>query len=401
MAPTSSFNIVGEGLVFSGVRNAENLGEALALFSRLLFRKPKNATFDALSQGIHADWSLHDDIVNPLGDKRQALVTVYTFDLDQDMLYFSDATQNLQIPLSCFRSDEIVLLEMMKPYEPPPPPSLKNGALPPPYWKPTQSASVRSVSFVKRVLSDFGHLWRHILRRGYSEHTFRQFAMAILRIGSLDVDIREEASRWLHTSMLSQRGPYVWIHSRPTWKACGEQIFPLGKIMVVLDQNLDKAHSLAEADASKLLITEPPNSMLYLLLSVRHVALYKVDCNGVTKCTEPAALLNGIDCPSNEAVLLLLHATAAASPPPPRTSVHKLPVELQDRVLSNVSEGQVKAAHLGCLLELGSTFGWLRSDDTRRGGQIEALLSPTHRHETTPVDSKIYFDGVFSGLAYR
>ncbi|KAG4429863.1 hypothetical protein IFR05_014647 [Cadophora sp. M221] len=96
MAPTSSFNIVGEGLVFSGIRNAEYLSEALQLFSRLLSQKPKNATFSALSQGIHASWSLHDDIVNPLGDKRQALVTVYTFDLDQEILYS-------QTPLRIFR----------------------------------------------------------------------------------------------------------------------------------------------------------------------------------------------------------------------------------------------------------------------------------------------------------
>ncbi|KAH7323549.1 hypothetical protein BKA65DRAFT_481358 [Rhexocercosporidium sp. MPI-PUGE-AT-0058] len=260
MAPTSSFNIVGEGLVFCGVRSAEHLDEALRLFSRLLAHKHKDATFNALSQGIHANWSLHDDVVNPLGDKRQALVTVYTFDLDKDILYFSGATQNLQIPLSHFRTDETGLRGKMKSYESPSLSKPKNCGLLPPYWKPRLSASARSVPFVERVLSDFGHLWRHILRRDYSEHTFRQFAHAILCIGSLDIDAREVASRWLHTS--STRA--------------------VRRIKVVLDQDLEQALSLADADVSKSPTAESGNAKVYLLLSVRHVALCEVVQNGAT-----------------------------------------------------------------------------------------------------------------------
>ncbi len=311
-----------QGLVYSAVRRSEYLDEALALFSRLLAHKQKNATFNALTQGFRSNWSLHDDIVNPLGDRRGVLVTVYTFDLDKDILFYSDITQNLQIPLSCFRGNETGLLEKMQPCEPPYLRASEDSALPPPYWEPVITASPRSVSFVQRVLTDFNYLWRHILRREYSEHTFRQFATAILHIASLDIDIREEASRWLHTY---ERGPFVWIHSRPTWKARDEQILPRGRIKIVVDQSMEQARGLAEADANKCLTAES-NRTLYLLLSVRHVALCEVGQNGFSKCTEPAALLNGIDNPSHESVLVLLHAIATEFPPASPTPMHEIPM---------------------------------------------------------------------------
>jgi hypothetical protein len=99
--------------------------------------------------------------------------------------------------------------------------------------------------------------------------------------------------------------------------------------------------------------------------------------------------------------MTLLQAVSLAFVPPPQTRINKLPIELQDRILDHVSAGPVEAARLGCLLELGSQFAWMRSDGTRRGGDVVKLEAPTHRSHLTPVDSRIHFGDTFSGLAYR
>ncbi|XMA10191.1 hypothetical protein WAI453_002982 [Rhynchosporium graminicola] len=401
MSPTSAINIVGEGLVYSGVRRVESLDEGLKQLARLLAHKSKDATFNALSQGIDADWSLHEDIVNPLGDRRQALITVYTIDLDHDRLLFSDEERNLEIPLYAFRKDESGLLEKLTPFEPPSPPIGNTNAFPAPYWRPSRGASARSVPFVKRVITDFGIVWRHILRREYSDHTLRHFAKAILCMGSLDLEIQEEASRHLHTSMLPQRGPYVWIHSRPSWEPCSAPMFKLGRITVVLNQNLEQSMSLAKIDKGRMKGSEGNDVSTYLLLSIRHIALCNINSAGEVKYTEPAALLNGTDSPSHAAVLTLLQAASFALLPQPRSPIQKLPLEIQDRILGYISDGGTIAAQLGCLLELGLPFKWLRTDDTRRSGPIQVLLSPTHRHENTPVESKLHIKGTFCGLSYR
>lgn len=111
--------------------------------------------------------------------------------------------------------------------------------------------------------------------------------------------------------------------------------------------------------------------------------------------------MNGLTLPSPSAVKLLLQVLSPPWPPL-RTPIHNLPLEIQDRILEHVSEGSVEAARLGCILGLGSPFTWIRAVDwQKRGGPVELLISPSHRTEFTPVESKIYFWDVFSGVSYR
>jgi hypothetical protein len=139
----------------------------------------------------------------------------------------------------------------------------------------------------------------------------------------------------------------------------------------------------------------------YLLLSVRHMLVCHVDSTGTFSYTAPTTLMDGLTLPSHSAINLLLQALSP-SRPPLRTPVHNLPLEIQDRILEHVSEGPVEAARLGCVLDLGSPFTWMRAVDwPRRGGPVELLTSPSHPTESTPVESKICFGDVFSGVSYR
>lgn len=111
--------------------------------------------------------------------------------------------------------------------------------------------------------------------------------------------------------------------------------------------------------------------------------------------------MDGVTLPSPTAISLLLQALPP-SRPPTQTPVHDVPLEIQDRILEQVSKAPIEAARLGCVLGLGSPFAWMRAFDwPRRGGPIELFVSPSHRHENTPVESKIYFGDIFSGVSYR
>jgi hypothetical protein len=145
----------------------------------------------------------------------------------------------------------------------------------------------------------------------------------------------------------------------------------------------------------------PSTYNAYLLFSVRHIILCHVDGKGALLYTARAAFLNGIDAPSSAAIVLLLQGLSFTFPPP-RTWVHNFPIEIQDRILEYVSEGPIEAARLGCLLNLGSPFGWMRTkDETRMRGHIERHECYTHRSEATPVESQIWFGETFSGVTYK
>jgi hypothetical protein len=173
----------------------------------------------------------------------------------------------------------------------------------------------------------------------------------------------------------------------------------------VLHQDLHAALKLAEADAKeneKSSISKSRNEQhIYLLLSIRHILVCHTNSTSNLSYTAPMKFMDGLTPPSTSAINLLLQALAP-SHPPLYTPVHKLPLEIQNRILTQVSEGPIEAARVGCLLGLGSPYTWMRSNDwPRRGGPTELLTSPTHRTEFTPVESKIYFGDDFSGVSYR
>ncbi|KAH8665130.1 hypothetical protein BGZ60DRAFT_64021 [Tricladium varicosporioides] len=370
---------------------------------KLLQGTSKASAFDILHKGIAENWLLRDDVVKPFGDRRQNLRFVCSFYLDQDLLSYSDESGHIQFPLARLRETTSGPLQRSEftPFEIPSPPQLDLAAFPPPYQKPLTPLPESRIAFCSRVLSDFADQWRHILRSSYPEPTFRRFAKAIISIATCEFRVNEVFTRQ-HIYFGSY---YVTVLDVPYWEPYGCHLFRVGSTTVVLHQDLKTALRIAKDEAKEnSKVTNPASHTerrTYLLLSIRHMLVCHVDSMGIFSFTAPTTLMDGLTLPSSSAIYLLLQALSP-SRPPPHTPVHNLPLEIQDRILEYVSEGPVEAARLGCILGLGSPFTWVRAVDwPRRGGPIELFISPSHRVESTPVESKISFGDEFSGVSYR
>lgn len=362
------------------------------------------STFDVLHKGLAKKWLLRDDVVKPFGDRCQSLRFVCSFNLDEDLLSYSDESGHIQLPLARLRepgSDPLQRSEFT-PFEIPSPPQLDLAEFPPPYQEPPSTPiPERRLAFSSRVFSDFAHQWRHILRSSYAESTFRRLAKAVVSIATDDFRVDELFMR----QHIPLSNPYVTVVDVPFWQPYERHLFSIGGTTVVLHQDLHTALQIAKDEARESSRLMNPGERIeqrtYLLLSVRHMLVCYVDSTGTFSHTAPTTLMDGLTPPPPSAMNLLLQ-TLSPSRPSPRTPVHNLPLEIQDQILEHVSEGPVEAARLGCVLGLGSPFTWMRAVDwPRRGGPVVLFSSPSHRTETSPVESKIYFGDVFSGVSYR
>ncbi|TVY39583.1 hypothetical protein LSUB1_G005822 [Lachnellula subtilissima] len=359
----------------------------------------KASAFDALHKGMdQARWHLRDDVVKPFGDKRQNLAFVCTFNLDRDILYYSDESGHIQLPLARLREpgSEPVQRSEFIPFEIVYPPQLDLAGFPPPYQKPLTPIPERRFAFSSRILSDFAHQWRHILRSSYAESTFRRLAKAVISIATNDFRVDEVFEK----QHINFRSSYVTILDVPFWEPYESHMFSMGGTTVVLHQDLQTALKLAK-QTNKTGNAINAGDRIYLLLSVRHMLVCHVDSTRTFLYTAPTTFMDGLTLPSPSAIILLLQALSP-SRVQPRPPIYILPLEIQDRILEHVSEGPIEAARLGCVWGLGSPFTWMRAVDwPRRGGPIDLFVSPSHRHENTPVESKICFGDVFSGVSYR
>lgn len=132
--------------------------------------------------------------------------------------------------------------------------------------------------------------------------------------------------------------------------------------MVVIHREIEEAYRLAKDILGRRKKRRCGRSCIALLLSVRHAMLCRVDQQGRLQHTAPAVLLNGVDAPSPAAMSLLVQAYLHGKRPPPRIFTHRIPIEIQDRIMEFVSENPTTAARLECTLRLGSPFAWRRRD---------------------------------------
>ena len=343
------------------------------------------------------EWRQYDDIVNPFGDKRGVLSeNVWIFDLIRDILYFDTVDQNRQLPLDVLRQRPITSGDFT-PYQPATPPTIDVArAFPGPYLEPRKVVPEMTMKLVSRMLQDFAFQWRHILRHTYNDITFRRLARAIVRIATMDFQIIEVASE-RHPY---PGGPIVSNFEAPMWKSFDSHVVPLRTVRLVLSQDLESAIRMAKKDFAEQrtdlkdeTLKAKEHRRTYLVLSVKHVLLCHIGDNSVMY-TEPQCLFDGVNQASDRAIELLLMATHCSNFP--RTPIHSLTPELQDQILSHTSLGPVKAAQLGCLLNLGFPFKW------RYGGRdIEIETCLRNRTEFSPVEQQICFDDVLSGLVYK
>ncbi len=189
----------------------------------------------------------------------------------------------------------------------------------------------------------------------------------------------------------------------PTWDPYERHLLSIEGTTVVLHQDLPTALAIAKCVAKESSKVIKPDNVAeqrtYLLLSVRHMLVCHVSCTGAFSYTAPTTLMDGLTPPSLSTINLLLQALSPSRPL--RRTIHNLPLEIQGKILEIVSEGPVEAPRLGCILDLGSPFTWMRAIDwPRQGGPIGLRYTPTHRYEFSPVESIIHFGDVFSGMSY-
>jgi hypothetical protein len=317
--------------------------------------------------------------------------SVWTFDLDQDKLIQTRPSGSFSAPLSLARERRLTVQDFSPLTQPSPPaPSACNFKAP--YWEPQVRDLYRERPFLGRVLQDFAYTWRHLFRRQQNQPTFLRLAAAIVWISSLNFVVTERTG-FDH----SPGGPYAWASDLPQWPCPTSNFVKVADTWFALFQ--DANEGLHEIRRHHHHHQFPPQegsrdcNMVYALLSLRHIILVRVKPNSVLEFTRPEALFNGEDPPSSRAIDLLLWA---AKTPQQLSSLHRLPIELQDRILWSTSFSTVAAAKMGCDTGLGSPFSW---HDGNRILELESCKRK--RFETSPVESLIHFGPWMSAVSYK
>lgn len=349
------------------------------------------STLSFLCQEIPGFWSDTYDIAIPFGDRREVLYgSVWTFDLDQDVLFHTRSDGSSMVPLSLAR-ERLLTSSDFVPLSLPPPPAPSSHSFAAPYWNVQIGDVARETSFLGRILQDFAHTWRHVLRRRQNRSTFLRLAVAVVWISSLDFTVIERTD-WDH----SPGGLYAQVSELPQWPCPNANFVKSGRTWFALFEDPDEGMRYIRQHHARQTSEEAPskgNSATYVLLSLRHIVLVRAEKDGTLESTKPEVLFNGEDPPSSHAIDLLLWATKKKQEP---SALNSLPVELQDRILFFTSHSSVAAAKMGCDIGLGSPFTW--SDG---GRALELEPCKRKRTEFSPVESLIYFGPWMSAVSYK
>ncbi|QKD55508.2 uncharacterized protein FOBCDRAFT_320262, partial [Fusarium oxysporum Fo47] len=141
----------------------------LKLFSRILIGR-KNCPDEisrTLERGIDLEWEDVYDLVNPFGDTRgRSFHSVWTFDLDKDVPFLTKHDKLCTAPLSLARDrDRLLTLDDFELVRSPTEEIVEEITVPAPYRDLQLDVDQRKKALLGRILRDFGHTWRHLLRR--------------------------------------------------------------------------------------------------------------------------------------------------------------------------------------------------------------------------------------------
>lgn len=266
-------------------------------------------------------------------------------------------------------------------------------------WEPKVKVDERVRAFSHRLLRDFNHQWRHILRNEYSSKTLRILAKAVIRLATLDFDIYEETEERHYNP--TGKPEYVWVMKLPAWEPFRStaDIVLIGKVHVVICMSLEEGLSKAR-EHQKLTGHTCPSDCLepnYMILSVKRIMLCRITKDGTFECTKPELLLNGdpeAEYLTERALDYLIWGSNTGIKPV-STQLQLLPIEVQDIILDYVSAGDVAARKIGCILGVGSPFSW-------KCGPLNINLQEVwrRRHIESPVESQLWFNGHKIGLVY-
>ncbi|KAF5698101.1 hypothetical protein FMUND_15200 [Fusarium mundagurra] len=367
----------------------------LERFSRILIGRDNrpDEISRALEKGIELEWEDVYDFVNPFGDTRgRAFNSLWTFDLDKDVLILTKHDRLYSAPLSLAR-DRLLTLDDFEILKPPTEAITEEALVSAPYLDLQPKFDPRKKAFLGRILRDFGHTWRHILQREANNVTFMKLAYAVIRILNLDFTVVE---RMGFEHVIGRGGKYVKVADLPQWDAPNETIVRVGTCWFVLARDIPKGLKMIREhmETPAAMTDSTTSTAAYAILTLRQIVCCKVD-DGELVYTRPEPLFSDTP-PSDSAINLILWASDLHQAEPKTCRLNYLPVEIQDSVLRQAATSSVAAAKLGIELALGSPFSW-----TEQGRKINLEEVRRHRTETSPVESGIFFDEVMSGLSYK
>lgn len=327
------------------------------------------------------------------------VTNIYTFNLDLDQFSYADRSKRFDLSLThlCATNFEPPQRFDLMPYKMIVPPELELdlSRFPLPNREPSYSLKRLPYTMTSTILGNFAWQWQFLLRSAYGEVTLRRFAKAIINLVTCDYRVQDVS----YSLKNPPAGWHVDLDSVPNWEPCEHQKFDIGHTTIVLHQDLEKALEIARDEAKAGLIAKGgrfAEARTYLLLSVRYVMAFHVESTGVFSYTAPERFMDGHRYPPDCSISLLLEALWS-SQQTTQTRLHKLPLEIQDIILSHTSEGRIEAGRIGCALGLGTPFKWEEADGDRI---IRSAYRPAWSSEISPIESKIYFGDEFSGLSY-
>jgi hypothetical protein len=359
------------------------------------------------------EWRQQTDIANPFHDRKcrcaethdahpHSVQTIWTFDLDADILRFDKKDQNLAVPLHIVRRRYVRIPDFEIHDQPPAFTGRfqdRSGSQLPGLRRerhPLSPHLQRYMAFIEPILRDFAFQWRHMLCNRYNHSTFRRFAYAIIRIISLNFEVKE-VSRNSNASLVTPLPIPIW--NPPNGD---EHILRTGGDTIILCQHHPVAVALIDdyietQKAAARCAVPPrkfPNQFNFLVLTVREAIRFDINRTEHPDLTEWESLLDGKTPLSSAAVELLLHAVQARSAPENR--IRNLPIELQEMILDHFSN-PIERARIGLILDIGIESTW-----KTKGTPIKLLKErPTMASSISLTDLHIYFDGHSSGLVYR
>ncbi|KAH7478043.1 hypothetical protein FOMA001_g10323 [Fusarium oxysporum f. sp. matthiolae] len=367
----------------------------LELFSRILIGRKSYADeiSRALEKGIELEWEDVYDFVNPFGDTRgRAFNSVWTFDLDKHVLFLTKHDRLYSAPLSLAR-DRLLTLDDFEMLKSPTETIADDKIIPGPYWDLQPKFDHRKKTFLGRILRDFGHTWRHLLRREMNDTTFMKLSYAVIWILTMNFTIVERM-RFEHVG--GRGGPYVGVADLPRWDAPNEAIVQAGSCWFVLARDIGKGLAMIREhmETSSAIANTTTGTASYAISTLRQIICCKV-CDGELVRTRTESLFSD-NPPSESAIDMILSASDIHQEVSKPSRLNYLPIEIQDRILRQAATSTVAAAKQGIELSLGSPFSWT---EQRRKIKLEEVRR--HRTEASPIESQIFLNGVMSGLSYK
>ncbi|KAF4453127.1 hypothetical protein F53441_4124 [Fusarium austroafricanum] len=400
MSPPSVLFYIARGKHLRRAYTLRSRGDAayLELFFRVLASADQSpeSVCKTLEDGIKLDWEDMYDFVNPFGDRRGgAFESFWIFDLEKDVLLLIKEQSRSSVPLGLVR-ERLLTLDDFELISAPEEPASKDETLPEPHWEPKLDPIPREQAFLGQILRDFSYTWRHVIRREMNTITFMKLAYAVIWISKMEFTLHERMG--FENVSGGGGGPYVLLWNLPRWETPDVTIVRAGSesSWFVLSQDLSEGLEIVRnhSKGQPKLTDSTPEGVTYTILTLRQVVVCRVSGDELV-WTKPEKLFDGTIA-SDTAINMLIWTAHSSRPKIQKTTIHQLPVEIQDRILCHATSSLVAAAKLGCELGLGSPFYW-----TDRGVKIGISEVKRNRHEGSPVESQVILNGVNSALSYK